>query len=48
MVQALEERLGLKINISPDALAGAIGAAILQLKRQRRWECEMKEKLSPA
>lgn len=34
MVQALEERLGLKINISPDAhLAGAIGAAIFAIEK---------------
>ncbi|MBI4350239.1 MAG: 2-hydroxyglutaryl-CoA dehydratase [Elusimicrobia bacterium] len=34
MVQALEERLGLKINISPDAhLAGAIGAALFAVEK---------------
>ena len=34
MVRALEERLGARLNISPDAhLAGAIGAAIFALEK---------------
>jgi predicted CoA-substrate-specific enzyme activase len=36
MVRALEERLGLRLNVSPDsAFAGALGAALLA---RRRWQ----------
>jgi len=41
MVRALEERLGVRLNVHPDAeYAGALGAALLALGRRRRLEAQ--------
>jgi activator of 2-hydroxyglutaryl-CoA dehydratase len=44
MVRALEEKLGMKLNVSPDShFVGALGASIFALERATKTEREKQQ-----